>query len=115
MGACRRTRWRRCRGPFCEETAEEAAEEADEEEPHEEPPVPGKKKRVLRRAISGEPVQHPSLHEEVPVKGAAGKAAQRQEAQPQPAPDEAHGRDSKGSSGRRLSHGQAAQVSISTP
>jgi hypothetical protein len=44
-------------GPSAEGTAEETAEEEAEEEPHEEHPVPGKKRRVLRRAVSGELVQ----------------------------------------------------------
>jgi hypothetical protein len=56
-------------GPSAEETAEGEAEE----EPHEEPPVPGKKRRVLWRAISDELVQQASSHEEGPSKGAAGK------------------------------------------
>lgn len=56
-------------------------EDATEEQLHEEPPAP--KKRVLRKAVSGVPAHQPSSSSEVPGKGAAGKAAQRQRAQQQ--------------------------------
>jgi hypothetical protein len=53
-------------------------EDTAEEQPREEPPAPEKKKRVLRKAASGAPAHQPSSSGEVPGKGAAGKAAQRQ-------------------------------------
>jgi len=53
------------------------AEEATEEVTNVDEPLAPKKKRVLQRAISGEPVKSSS-------EGAAGNAVQRQEAQAQP-------------------------------
>ena len=71
-------------GPSAEEAGEETAGDTDEEEPPEEPLAKGRRKRVLRRSGSNEPVRRASSPEEVPVKRVAGKATQWQEAQAQP-------------------------------
>jgi hypothetical protein len=59
-------------------------EDAAEEQLQEEPPAPGRKKRILRKAASGVPAHQSSSSSEVPGKGTAGKAAQRQGTQQQP-------------------------------